>query len=90
MDKNLVDHLVLNNPYERFMIMIMDRLDKIENRMDNIDNKMSVVMGNLTTTVSNLHIIFKITLEKQIDVEAIDTIYNFLYKELGSTQCFFL
>lgn len=88
--KSTVDHLGYNNPYERFMIMILDRLGKLEDRMDNIDNKMSIVMGNLAcNNLRSIHVIFKIIVDKQIEPNKIDYIYTFLYNELACTQCFF-
>lgn len=90
MEKNsIVDHLVYNNPYERFMIMILERLEKLEDRMEKLDNKMSIVIGNISNNIKNVHVIFKIVLDKRIDIDKIDTIYNFLHKELSCTQCFF-
>ena len=35
-----MDHLTYNNPYERFMIMILERMEKFE-------DKMELVIGNL-------------------------------------------
>ncbi len=90
MEKNtIVDHLAYNNPYERFMIMILERLEKLEDNMENIDNKMSIVMGNLTSNNKNIHLIFKIILDRKLDVNKMESVYNFLHSELACTQCFF-
>ena len=40
-----MDHLIYSNPYERFMIMILERLEAVEDTLTNFQTKMTATIA---------------------------------------------
>ena len=71
------DHIVPSNPYERFMISILERLEKIETRMENIGKGLETVGSRLD---SKYHVIY-------IKTSAIDPTSYIVIREVVGSEC---
>lgn len=84
---NVLDHLVYKNPYERFMIMILERLDKVEEALKDVTDKQSMIIGNLHEH-PNGYYVYKVVLREMIPIQQYSDIFQVLYTHLSCTQCF--
>lgn len=50
------DHIAASNPYERFMISILDRLSKIEERVDRLGKGLEAVGSGIDTSAQVVYI----------------------------------
>lgn len=88
MDQNdSLDHLISSNPYERFMIIIMNRLSSLEDKFQNLNNKMSLILDTMQGNANNVFYVLKMTVSNPI--ATIDNIFEYISKELDCTLCYF-
>lgn len=85
---NMLDHLVQCNPYERFMIKILERLENLEDRMQSLDHKIAIVMDNIKGNATNEFYVMKITLNS-CNVSMTDLLFEFINREMKCNQIYF-
>jgi hypothetical protein len=76
-----------SNAHEKFMLMLLERIETIEDQLTGINDKMSIVMGSLSP--SGCMVVFNLSFSTAPSNETASEIFEYLNKELSCEQCFF-
>jgi len=75
-----LDHLTYNNPYERFMLMILERMDKLEDRM-------MLLLGNINEKKGVCYVLRMKTFN--MDITKHDSIKKLIHKYFDTDMLVF-
>lgn len=81
-----MDDIDCSNAHEKFMLMLLERIEKTEDQLQSIDDKMSLVLGSLAP--SGCMVVFNLSFSNALSNETALKIFEFLHDELQCEQCF--